>query len=287
MTLPDFLIIGAQKAGTTWLAYQLRQHPDVFMPPREVHFFDNANNFVKGLGWYERHFDDASGKRAIGEKTPEYSWVGGRGPNHLPDVHRNVHAVLPDARLILVLRDPVDRAISHLTHLIRAGQVGPLARIDDLLVGPKRHLVADIGLIDRGRYADQISAYRELYDTPQMLILIYEEDVVAQPMRGLATTCRFLGIDTPASVPALDRKRNAADRTRLRLLLDYYVPPLRPFTWRLDRFLTPWRGSPSRQATDELYRLYADDNARLFEMLGRPVPPSWSPGVRTDRAVEV
>lgn len=284
MTLPNFLIIGAQKAGTTWLAYRLRQHPDVFMPPREVHFFDNAGNFEKGLAWYESHFEDARGKRVIGEKTPEYSWVGGRGPGHLPEVHRNIHAVLPEVRLIMVLRNPVDRAISHLTHLIRAGQLGPMERVDDLLVGRRRQLVTDIGVIDRGRYVNQIAAFRELFDPRQMLILVHEEDVEAQPRVGLAKVCRFLGIDSSIPVPTLDRKRNAADRTRLRLILDYYVPPLRPQTWRLDRWLKPWKGSPSENAMRELYRIYAEDNARLFELLGRKAPASWAPGAKPGMA---
>lgn len=187
----------------------------------------------------------------------------------------------------MIVRDPVDRAISHLTHLIRAGQIGPLERIDDLLVGPRRHLVSDIGVIDRGRYVHQIAAFRELFDPRQMLVLVYEEDVVAQPQTGLAKVCRFLGIDSSIPVPALDRKRNAADRTRLRLLLDYYVPPLRPFTWRLDRWFEPWKGAPSENATRELYRIFAEDNAKLFALLGRAAPPSWSPGTKAVAAAEV
>ncbi len=278
MALPNFLIIGAQKSGTTWLAYRLRQHPDAWMPPREVHFFDNASNLAKGLAWYESHFAAASDRPAIGEKTPEYSWVGGRGPGHLPDVHRHIHAALPDVRLILILRNPVERAISHVNHLIRAGQLAPTERIDDLLVGRRRERVADIGVIDRGRYAHQIAAFRELFDARQMLVLVYEEDVVASPGDGLAKVSRFLGIASPGPVPASDRRRNSAARTRVSLVLDYYVPLLRAHSWRLDRWFKPWKGSPSESAMRELYRVYAEDNARLFELLGREAPPSWQPG---------
>jgi len=284
MTLPNFLIIGAQKSGTTWLAYQLRQHAEVFMPPREVHFFDVASNFEKGLAWYESHFEDAGSRPAIGEKTPEYMWVGGRGPGHLPTVHRNIHAALPEARLVMILRNPVDRAISHVNHLIRAGQLGPMERIDDLLVGRRRHLVADIGVIDRGRYVDQIAAFRELFDPRRMLILIYEEDVVSHPGEGLAKVAQFLGIESTSPVLPLTRRRNAADRTRARLLLDYYVPWLRPHSWRLDRWFKPWKGYPGEAAIRELHGIYAADNARLFELLGREPPTSWSPDAQRDMA---
>ncbi|MGH7629885.1 MAG: sulfotransferase family protein, partial [Gemmatimonadales bacterium] len=223
MALPNFLIIiGAQKAGTTWLAYQLRQHPDVFMPSREVHFFDSAGNFEKGLAWYEGHFEDARGKRVIGEKTPEYCWVGGRGPGHLPEVHRNIHAALPEVRLIMILRNPVDRAVSHLTHLIRAGQVGPLERVDDLLVGRRRQLVTDIGVIDRGRYVYQIAAFRELFDPRQLLVLVYEEDgsraAPDGPREGLPVSRDRLLSSRARSGPETKRRGPHAPPAHSRLL---------------------------------------------------------------------
>ena len=69
MTLPSFLIIGAQKAGTSWFAEKLRQHPDVYMPARELHYFDKDSNFRRGLSWYESHFAEVKGQRALGGTT--------------------------------------------------------------------------------------------------------------------------------------------------------------------------------------------------------------------------
>ena len=77
--LPNLLIIGAQKCGTTWLARMLGQHPDVFMAEEEIHFFDRAHNFARGTAWYESHFAAAAGQSAVGEKTPDYLWAEGRG----------------------------------------------------------------------------------------------------------------------------------------------------------------------------------------------------------------
>ena len=69
-TTPDFIIIGAQKSGTTWLVDMLRDHEGVFIPRDEVHFFNG--HFDKGIDWYASHFNEASKNQCIGEKTPDY-----------------------------------------------------------------------------------------------------------------------------------------------------------------------------------------------------------------------
>lgn len=68
--VPNFLIVGVMKAGTTTLAYYLNQHPDVFLPDREIHFFDNDKNYARGIQWYEGHFVQACAEQIVGEKTP-------------------------------------------------------------------------------------------------------------------------------------------------------------------------------------------------------------------------
>jgi hypothetical protein len=73
MTLPDFLIIGAQKAGTTWLRALLRHHPNVYMPDREIHFFNKEHNYRRGLDWYARHFRGADGNKRMGKRRPTTS----------------------------------------------------------------------------------------------------------------------------------------------------------------------------------------------------------------------
>src|SRR5262249_40448697 len=78
MASPNFIIIGAQKSGTTWLARHLRNHPEVFLVRGEIHFFDKDFNFARGRDWYESQFAAATTHRAIGEKTPEYLWANGK-----------------------------------------------------------------------------------------------------------------------------------------------------------------------------------------------------------------
>lgn len=282
--LPNFLIIGAQKSGTTWLARLLRQHPDVFMPPGEIHFFDKAHNYRNGLGWYEAHFAGANGRRAIGEKTPDYLWADGRGvEGHLPDVHRHIHDALPDARLIAVLRNPVERAVSAVKHIIGSGRVSPLHAMDDLLIGPKQALVEGHGVLDYGFYHRQLTAYLQYFDRSQLLVLFYEEDVVGDPAAGLAKVCRFLGIDDRVTFDGLRERVNANHHSRLSLMLSYHVPALRPISKRIGRRLPRYRPRPSGEVRRRLYALYADENRRLFELLGRDPVPAWrEPPARPD-----
>lgn len=225
MTLPNFLIIGAQKAGTSWLKAILNQHPDVFMPEGEIHYFDKSYNFQKGVAWYEQHFAKVENQKAIGEKTPDYLWANGKGvEEHLPDVHLNIYKLLPDAKLILILRNPVERAISAVNHIMRTGRISPLHNIDDLLLGNKKHLIKGHGVIDYGYYYRQIEAYHKYFYPSQILILIFEEDIADSPKIGLEKVCDFLGIDSSFEWKKINDKINQNKTSKFGLTISYYLP---------------------------------------------------------------
>src|SRR5688572_26171231 len=99
---PNFLVIGAQKSGTTWLAEMLRQHPDVYTSPKkELHYFDLKANYALGIDWYRQQFAGETGQRAIGECTPNYLWVSEIKPEVPRDcpidfhIHDEVNPALP------------------------------------------------------------------------------------------------------------------------------------------------------------------------------------------------
>lgn len=274
MPVPNFLIIGAQKSGTTWLAGNLEQHPEVFMPAHEIHYFDKDYNFTKGMSWYEKHFAAVKNQKAIGEKTPDYLWANGRGvEGHLPDVHRNIYSALPDVKLIAVLRNPVNRAVSAVNHIINSARISPLHDIDDLLVGDKQHLVQGHGIIDCGRYCRQIRAYLELFDRDQLLILIFEEEVVQDPDSALRKVCEFLEIDPSFEFQDKKRRRNVGS-SKMALVVGYYLPFLRPFFRLLGHYLPATKNRPSEPTIRELYRMYQEENEKLFDLLGRRIV-SW------------
>lgn len=288
MRLPDFLIIGAQKSGTTWLADQLSLHPGIFMAREEIHFFDKARNFSKGVKWYGRHFENAEAGQLAGEKTPDYLWANGDGAEgHLPDVHQRLYDAIPGARLLVVLRNPVERALSALTHLVRTRRIAPTHNVDELLLGRKHSRIRGHGVISKGLYYRQLSAYARLFNRSHMLVLIFEDDIAKAPEDGLRQACDFLGVPPilPGSSDAVHQ--NASRRSHLRLMADFYFPPARPVSRVIDQIVPAWKPDPTERTMDELYQTYVGENEKLFAWLGRPMPQSWARAERRDLALEL
>lgn len=271
MRLPDFLIIGAQKAGSTWLAHRLNQHPDIFIPNRELHYFNNQKNYQKGEKWYASHFDEAEPEQLIGEKTPNYLFGDLQGiAGHDPQVLSHISQTIPNAKLIIVLRDPVERALSAAKHFIRTGRISPFIGLDELLTAES--VQPDCyGILQGGFYAHQISTVLEYFPPEQVLILIFEEDVVANPAKALMRVCNFLGIDDSFEFSALDERSNAFASSRLRMVIDYYLPLLRRVTPLLDYFLPKAKMDLSPEARARLIDYYTDENRRLCKMIGREI----------------
>jgi len=222
---PDFVIFGAQKSGTTWWFRLIEQHPGVVQPKNqrpELHFFDRlwAEPLTDAhIEHYHRYFPRPEGK-LIGEKTPEYmncAWVP-------PMVKR----AAPDARAIVLLRDPVERYISGLSHMDRGGLVDEEG--EDGLVrvfGDRVRVVTDA--IERGMYATQVEWLMRSFPSERLLVLQYEA-CAADAGAMLARTFEFLGLP-PHELPAeeLARPRNKAKLekvpvpdSQIEVLRDYY-----------------------------------------------------------------
>lgn len=277
MPLPTFLIAGAQKSGTSWLAKRLQQHPEVFVPQREVHFFDRDERFALGEEAYASAYTAVADELAIADKTPDYLWVRDRpdGPV-VRDYPARIHSVLPGAKVILLLRNPVDRAVSALNHHLRARSFSPLHSADDLLVGARRAVAERYGVLSMGFYRTQIDAFLDHFDRSRLLVQFYEEAVVRDPAGGLREVCDFIGVDPDYPFDLLGEPVHKTYVSKAGLLLDYYVPALRPLALRLNRRLpgdAKLRPSPATEAA--LYDLYRPENERLAELLG-PLPPEWN-----------
>jgi hypothetical protein len=263
---PNFLIIGAQKSGTTWVSHRLQQHPEVFLV-HGTYFFDNPKRFARGVEWYERFFRDGAGKKAIGEKTPSYLWgekfspMGSGEPNNVP---RRVREILPDVRLIAVLRNPVTRAISHFNHSIRSGKLPPFTDIDRALTGGEPGRTRGLGLLERGLYCDQIQRWLRYFPREQIRILVFERDVIQHPKTCLTGLCSFLGIDPAFEFQTVHSKENQK-LCRTELVLKYYAPAMRkalqPILKRLPQ--------DSFRARPETYAFLADYYAGPNECLAR------------------
>ena len=208
MSLPNFLIIGAAKAGTNALYHYLRQHPQIYMSPwKEPKFF--AFETEADLGFraangrdapvnasvildqtaYEELFDDArDGELARGEASTHYLYVE-KSPGR-------IKTLIPDARLIAVLRNPVDRAFSSYQHLVR-DDLEPLDFGAALDAEPQRiaeHYAYLYRYTDMGFYSQQLGRYEKTFPENQLCVLLYD-DLRSDPEGTCRQIFSFLGVD--------------------------------------------------------------------------------------------
>lgn len=203
--LPDAVILGAMKSGTSSLHNYLVQHPGVIEPLRkEVHYFDV--NFERGESWYRAHFGRAGEPGCNLDSSPYYLFH--------PAVPQRLHALLPQARLIVLLRDPVRRAYSHYWHERDKGRealsfedaiAAEAARLgnsherlaDGTLAHSREH--QHFSYLARGRYAEQLDRWFALFPRSQVLVLRFE-DLAREPLEVLNGTLDFLGLPRATAV---------------------------------------------------------------------------------------
>jgi hypothetical protein len=200
---PDFVIIGAQKSGTTWWQGLMEGHLEIHRPHRqrrELHFFDHFWDRWPDeaqFELYKTYFPRPQGS-LVGEKTPGYLYQ--------PWVAPMLRHVAPQARLIVLMRDPVERYISNLGLLKRAGALKGEVGAGEL--GAREHRVVEA--MERSRYATQLSWWFEHFPREQFLLLQYEQ-CVADAQTQLNRTYAFLGLrDQNASVQEIRRARKKA-----------------------------------------------------------------------------
>jgi len=190
----DFVVAGAQKSGTTSLDLYLRDHPSIHMPNsgrKELHFFDIDENYKKGLGHYHNNFDTDKKHLLWGEVTPIYMYWS--------SVAARLKIYNPDMKIILILRNPVERAYSHWNMEVRKGLeiLSFEAAIDNEVQCKSRngdnyqHRV--ISYIDRGYYTFQIKRLLKYFPSDQLLILNYS-DLRSCPRQVMQRISSFLKV---------------------------------------------------------------------------------------------
>lgn len=242
--LPGFLVVGAQKAGTSSLFDHLCAHPQVGRSQlKETDFF--SYHYARGLTWYRSHF--GIGSSVVGEASPSYLYH--------PCVPERVARDLPGVRLVVLLRDPVERALSHYEHERRRGLEplgleAALAAEEDRIAADREAITRDplhrattmrhYSYVDRGRYAEQLERWFAHHDRDRMLILCsetYAQDTATE----FGRVQEFLGLD--AWQPPAFERRNVGERPDV----------------------------PDRLRA-QLAQGFADANERLFELLGERLP---------------
>jgi len=212
--LPNFLIIGAMKAGTSSLYHYLRVHPQVFMPAaKELSFFAREPEGRRNLEWYRKQFVAARpDATAVGEASTMYT----KYPR-IPGVPERIEACIPRAKLIYVVRDPIERIRSHYQHRVAVGaERAPL----------ERAVFEKPIYLDCSRYAMQIERYLRCFPREQLLV-ITSESLRNDRQATVTRVYEFLGVDADFVPPNLDREFYRTDER----------VPYPPLAWRMRRAL--------------------------------------------------
>ena len=189
MMLPDFVCVGAQRAGTTWLYECLREHPDVFVPAtKELQFF-NAH-FKKGLEWYEEQFASADSNQQKGDITPNY--LG------LDYAIERMHDVVPEAKIIVILRDPIER-VKSAYQLFKDERFPDL----DLVDACKKHEF----LMNQSYYSEPLRQIFNKYDRKQVLVSYYH-DLSGNPHQFMKDVYEFIDVDKEFVPDVINKRYN-------------------------------------------------------------------------------
>lgn len=247
-SLPSFLVVGTQKGGTTELYEQLIQHPQVkpaFV--KEVHYFDA--NFDKGLDWYRAFFPQQHEGHAA---RPCESITGEASPCYMfhPGVARRAQRSIPQVKIIMLLRNPANRAYSHYHHEVRLGHEtlpfeAAIAQEPDRLRGEKDKMLADdhyyserymhFSYLTRGIYVDQVRTWFEHFPASQLLVL-QSEDFFADMAGVMRQVDEFLGIDY-APPATLDKHKTFPYRQMDEGMRQYLREYFEPFNHQLFDYL--------------------------------------------------
>lgn len=235
----NFLLIGAQKGGTTWLADMLRQHPEVFVPEtKELHFYSNRDNFDLGYADYFRHFQGSEHFKRVGEATPNYFWPcaseqESSSPRFMSAVDK-ISQDLPDIKLLLSLRDPIRRAISAFTHHRARGKFQPHKTLRDV--------AHTYGIVSMGKYADHWREWLKHYDPEAFCVLVFEEDILPNDAKRatINKVCSHLEIGAmPENVDYSQRSNDQLD-------------PAMAYLSRLPFYHNKWRAKQAAEAMNSI-----------------------------------
>jgi hypothetical protein len=251
LPLPTFLIIGAQKSATRWLRFNLGLHPEIYTAPREVEFFNSAVQFRgPGPAWYRQQFEGWDGEPFVGEATPGYMFW-----RHQPAVMaERIQQTVPDAQLIAILRNPIDRTQSALIHHIEGGSLPPDTDLLEFVNAspPERER---LGIIAGSWYAASLEPFQARFG--ERLLVLLHDDADDDPRGVYDRAVRHVGAEPNFVPPELERVR-----------FSYQQQP--SGETHAGRKLT----LAGRRELFETF--FADDVRKLEEMIGRDLS-CWDP----------
>jgi len=273
----NFIGIGAQKAGTSWIYACLYEHSEICMPFKEINFFSREKNYKKRIKWYKDRFKTCSKNSLKGEYSTSYLY------NKL--TAKRIHEHFPKAKLITCLRNPINRAFSNYKHDIKVGNIPENMSFDKASKKHKEY-------IEQGFYNKQLERYFKLFPRNQILILIYE-DIKKDPLSFIQRIYKFLGADD-SFIPSMLKKSIDTSRISRMALIDRTIrltanllrkTGLHKLVWLIKKSGVPEfiRKINTKQkeikinenVQNRLKGLYKEDIANLSKTLGRDLKKEW------------
>jgi len=257
--LPDFIIIGAARSGTTHLLGQLNAHPNVLEGPTETHFFD-THRYTYGLGWYRLRFPANKARRNAYREGLHPVLAGESSPSYLshPNVPARIARGVPQAKLLVLLRDPATRAASHWAWCLRQcgetrsfreaveAEIGAPGDSRGLRIPPDKR-VSDPLVVRRGIYQRQLERWQTHFPEEQIMI-IQSERWFRERRVVMGEVCDYLEIPRRDKLPRVMRNRNKPhdpfDQDVLAQLREFY----RPYNDELAEYLDmelDWNENPT------------------------------------------
>jgi hypothetical protein len=259
--LPNFLIIGAPRAGTTWAAKNLMLHPQIYLPKeKELHFFDQK--YDKGIEHYKTNFMDVKGKIAVGEATPDYMYR--------KEIPALIHQHLPDVKLIAILRNPVDRLYSRYWNSKAKYSANKNLSFEEKI--DQKPL-----FIEEGFYYEHLIRYQNFFPKDRFLILFFE-DLKSDPYGFLKKIYNFINVDENFVSPIVEYQINTAKSKKYlaksqllwnvqRAMRRFKAYKLATVVENINKNEYPEMNKKTRKWLVE--EIYKEHNRKLGELVGR------------------
>lgn len=283
MKLPNLIGCGAGKSGTTSLFYYLAEHPEIFMAmAKEIHFF--SQHYHKGLEWYGKHFSNSGDAKILGEFSTSYMLD--------KKVPERIAKVVPDAKLLFIFRDPVERAYSNYWSAMNMGTQSADKSFSEVIredEGFEEYIVP-------GFYDQHLNRFLDFFNREQMYIM-FTEDLKREPIRVMSSCYQFLGVD-PSFKPNIEESYNVTvvPPNRFLLSVDKFWLELKKtikpyFLWLPQSFRRVFaraekelrgminrgeRAPMEKQDREYLLELYQEHIDRLIDFLDRELPWDYS-----------
>lgn len=232
----DFIGIGAQKTGTSWVYACLFEHPEICSPVKEIHFFSRSR-YIKGKEWYENHFASCEPEKKKGEFSTSYLYS--------PEAAGKIAALYPNVRLIAILREPTARSYSQYRNAIKAGEIPESVPFSE-------YFEKEESCKGQSLYTSQVKRYYSFFDREQLLVLFYE-DIQENPLNFIQRIYRHIGIDDTFVPPSLGTHINVA-RTPKHVLIDLQMHKVAE--WLRRHGASRWVHTIRRSGATELIRKF-------------------------------